>query len=180
MDTYRVVTAPPGIELKLGSYNGDMNTYYVKADNFVDAVIEANFRAGINQRIIEVALSQPFVQIEDEDLEHAIRNWLDENGWDPDQFEEFGGYMADDFHFWAQRMVEMLRDKEIIPNASLSLVADGDGVVDYSMIELSQYDHTYRAIGSEVKHLTTDRDAEGIPGLVAICPSMVMDLNRAR
>jgi hypothetical protein len=178
MDTYRVLTREPGPTPDPGKYCA--TTIYVQADSFTGAVIAANAAAGINSVIMEVALSRPLIEVTDHELSSAIDQWLGDNGYDKQDVDDFGGYMDDSFTSWVSDVIAILRDSGIAPEITISLCADGEGVVDYSMIELYGHDGMYRAKGADIKHLTNNREAVGMAAVLDIARSLISFANYVR
>lgn len=180
MDHYRVLTREPGPMPEIGRYLST-KTHYVKADNFSEAFVNAHAAVGINEVVMEVALTRPPIEVTEDQIVQAIKTWASENGYEPEDLDDFGGYMDDSYYGWCADMAAALRESGIAPDIELSLLTGANsGTIDYSMVELAQWSLAYRSRGSELKHLTDDRNATGMAGLVAIATSLIDYANSLR
>lgn len=180
MDHYRVTTREPGPLPQIGRYVST-KTHYVKADSFPAACAAAYAAAGISEVVTEVALTRPPIKADRDQIVAAIKDWGSDNGYEDEDLDEFGGYMDDSYYSWCSNMTAVLREADIAPDLELSLLTGADSdTIDYSMVELAQWGMVYRSRGSELKHLTDDRDATGMDGLVAIATSLIDYANSLR
>lgn len=180
MDHYRVTTREPGPLPEIGRFLST-KTHYVKADSFSSACAAAFAVAGVSEVVMEVALTRPPIEADDDEIVAAIKSWAADNNYDPEDLDEFEGYMDDSYYSWCSQMTSILSDSGIAPDLTLSLLTSADsGTIDYSMVELNQRDITYRSRGAELKHLTDDRDATGMDGLLAIATSLIDYANSLR
>ncbi len=180
MDHYRVTAREPGPLPEIGRFLST-KTHYVKADSFSAACAAAFAAAGVSEVVMEVALTRPPIEATEDQIVQAIKNWADENNHDLDDLDDFGGYMDDSYYGWCADMAAVLRESGIAPDIELSLLTGADsGTIDYSMVELAQWGLAYRSRGSELKHLTDDRSATGMAGLVAIASSLIDYANSLR
>ena len=84
-------------------------------------------------------------------------------------------YYRDDYHQIAERVVYALRASGLVPGLEISLLSNGDGCIDYTMIEVADEAMigTYRSLGCELKHLSDDRQAIGWDGVLALAHGIV-------
>ena len=84
-------------------------------------------------------------------------------------------YYRDDYHQIAERVVYALRASGLVPGLEISLLNNGDGCIDYTMIEVADEAMigTYRSLGCELKHLSDDRQAIGWDGVLALAHGIV-------
>lgn len=83
-------------------------------------------------------------------------------------------YYHGDFHYLAQQVQLALNDSGMVPGLELSLLYAEGGGVEYSMVEVrDEARGQYRSVGSELKHLTTDRHASGWDQVIAIARALL-------
>lgn len=94
---------------------------------------------------------------------------LDDSITDPGAF-----YLDPDFYHYADDIANTLRESGLVPGLHLSLLANGDGIIDYSMIEIhDEATNTYRSRGCELKHLIGDRRLTGWGGVLSVARTLI-------
>lgn len=88
-------------------------------------------------------------------------------------------YYRDDYHRIAERVVYALRASGLVPGLEISLLNNGDGCIDYTMIEVADEAMigTYQSLGCELKHLSDDRQAIGWDGVLALAHGIIASAN---
>lgn len=83
-----------------------------------------------------------------------------------------------DFISTVDDVVEALRGFDAVPGLHLSLLQNGEGFVDYTMVEIhDEATGTYRSVGCDIKNLTDDRAASGWDGVLAIARRLIQISN---
>lgn len=149
----------------------------VQADSIDAALIEVANSQHTADRVVAIEELAPAPVITDEDIVQALAVAADELGlMDLDEYED-DGVIYETFYFLGtcQNVAEALRNSDLIPGLTLSLVAPHtEAGPDYVMVEVfDQATGTYRAVGCEIKHMTTDRSATGKAGVLAIARAII-------
>ena len=149
---------------------------YVEAASLVKALEALRPEIPVDQ-ISEIAVTRTPVITNQTQIRREIDLYLEEQDLTSDDFE---GYLDYEFSLWVDRVVNALRDSQIVPDLHLALLSDGD-TVDYAQVQIFDNDSgTYRARGVEIKGLTNNRDAVGMEGLVSIADALIYEADALR
>ena len=138
----------------------------VQATSLVNALLKLSIelgREGLKPRIVsaEEVLKLDVAELNDQMLTDAL---LGADTFDGEAVEDYDKVSIRDdseLHVLVDKICLALQESGIAPMNSSS-VANGEGWVDYMMIEVfDQPSGTYRAFGSEPEDLAVDRDASG-------------------
>lgn len=149
----------------------------VDADSIGAALIEAANNQQATDRVVAIEELAPTPVVTDEDIVQALTVTADEHDlMDLDEYEDDGVmYESPYFLDTCQDVAEALRSSGLTPGLTLSLVVPHTETgPDYVTIEVfDQATGTYRADGCQIKHMTTDRSAEGKAGVIAIAHAII-------
>ena len=183
MSTYRIVLMEPDVVAEPDRFVSITN-HHVVADTFVEAYAAADQLAADENRVIQqIALTHPRIEIDDAELRVRLLGHLDaEEGYDEETIGWFNGYAdtTESFTDYVNLVARALRESGLVPDLTVSLLIGGDGVLDYSMVEVFSPDQKYRALGSEIKNLTNDRTTTGVDAVMAIAWALIGYVNQLR
>lgn len=152
----------------------------VQATSLVNALLKLSIelgREGLKPRIVsaEEVLKLDVAELNDQMLTDAL---LGTYVFDGEAVEDYDGMSIRDYselHVLVGKICLALQESGIAPMNSSS-VANGDGWVDYMMIEVfDQPTGTYRAFGSEPEDLAVDRDATGWDAVLSLARGILTD-----
>lgn len=154
----------------------------IEALNMVAAlqlIRQGDAAAHAGRRIVSIEEVHPGLRYTDDEITKAITTsegeWTDEPMVDPEQLLEATSVYGDgDFIYIVSDIAEALRISGLVPGLHISLLQNGSGFIDYSMVEIHDDARgIYLARGCEIKHLTADRAAFGWDGALAIAHELI-------
>lgn len=185
MPQYRIVVqknVSPGAKLRAPRSTDlkDVETFDVIATSLVNAVLKVNIQFGRENRSPRIVSAEEIFtldpsEITDDEITHALTTGSpDYLTLEPDDYDGIALYMGDSFDRTVNDVAEALRESGLVPGLNLSLLMNGEGWCDYSMVEIHDTaSGTYRSVGRELKHLILDRDLTGWDGILSIARALI-------
>lgn len=157
---------------------------HVTCDHFADAGGRAqDLAARYGKQVLQVGITRDRVVVDDQQIAEQLHAYLGEElGWTCD-LAAFAGYeesSVTDFLSWVIQVCAALAETNLVPDLSMTLSADAQNMIDYTLIEVLDADGTYHAQGVDIRDLTTDRSASGIQGLTCIAKALIEIAENAR
>lgn len=130
---------------------------------------------GLDPRIVaveEVCGTDPLDALDDAALTRVLSDEDTGNPLYPEDYEDHTAALYDDtsnFLSTASQVVNQLSASQVFPGLSLSLLAQPESYIDYTMVEVhDEAMRRYAALGCEIDDLTQDRSAVGWSGVLAL------------
>lgn len=144
----------------------------LEAGSLAEAAVDArDTEPHRGRRIIAVEEIAPAPTFTDEELLAVLERELA----DPEELDDPSSlFEGPDFTGTVREVADILRDYEFIPGLELSLLADSEGIVDYSQVEI--YDQARgRVLGvpTEIDRLIGHRTLGGRDGYVSIARTLL-------
>lgn len=185
MPTYRVVfqgLVSSDAPTRASRAAKDAGTHFfdLDADSVAEAVTRANSLRtppAVDARLVSVEelLKLDTDQLTDQQIQDALTN-----GPAPVDLAAYQGvnlyeqYRVNELPGALDDVVAALRESNLIPGLTVSILRDSDGSHDYNMVEIfDEATGTYRAIGRDGRDLITDRSLTGSAALVDLARTLL-------
>lgn len=185
MPQYRIVVqmnVSPGTMLRepRSTESNNVETIDIISTSLTNALLKVGIKLGRENRSPRIVSAEEVFtldasEITDDEITNALTVDIpDYIALDPGEYAGCSLYLGSDFEMTAQKVAEALRESGLVPGLNLSLLMNGEGYCDYTMVEIHDTaSGTYRSVGREPKHLIVDRDLAGWDGILSIARALI-------
>lgn len=185
MPHYRIVVqtnVSPGAKVRAPRATApkDVETIDITATSLTNALLKVGIQFGRENRSPRIVSAEELLrfdtsEITDADLTQALTVGLpDYMQLDPDDYDGLVLYDEDDYEWIAHKVAEGLRVNGLVPGLSLSVLMNGEGWCDFTLVEIhDSVSGTYRAVGRDPRRLIEDRSLAGWDGILSIARTLM-------